>query len=75
MYSFIDGWHWRRDNEISNNNFFGKYEKDKNLEEHLLNTYASCCNAAYLYAPGSNMLVYTQQGWDVLGKILRKMVK
>lgn len=75
VYSFIDGWHWRRDNEISNNNFFGKYEKDKNLEEHLLNTYASCCNAAYLYAPGSNMLVYTQQGWDVLGKILRKMVK
>ena len=65
VYSAIGGWHWLRDGEQSGSN-------GVSFEQSLLESY----NRSYswmVYAPGSGSKV-NGDDWDVLGKILKKMI-
>lgn len=69
VYDAIGGWHWLRDDEKKGNGF------GKSFEETLLdyfNNFPSYYTPT-LYAPGSGMKVDCAD-WDVLGKILNRMV-
>ena len=70
VYKFIGYWHWLRDGEESRVNY-------KCYEEVLLDYYNSYPYASLitskLSAPGSGMEV-TGEDWEVLGKVLNKMV-
>ena len=71
VFAAIGFWHWLRENEQS-----GKNEKayEQVLLDYYKNNYP---NASYIapniYAPGSGMKVGVDD-WDVLGKVLNKMV-
>lgn len=71
VYIAIGDWHWLRKGETGSNN-------EKSYEQVLLDYYNN--NYPYssiikptIYAPGSGMKVETDD-WDVLGKVLNKMV-
>ena len=70
VYAAIGGWHWMRNGEVKNPSTYS-------YEESLLNFYNECTIGNYcirnIYAPGSNEVVNTAD-WEVLGKILKKMV-
>jgi hypothetical protein len=66
VFSAIGGWHWLREGEERSNSNGVSYE------QALLNHY----NSHYswmVFAPGSGAKV-DGDDWDVLGKVLRKMV-
>ena len=73
IYAAIGYWHWLRDGESSSNQPVGTYEQS--LFDYYNNHFP---NARFydpiLDAPGSNLRIDTGQGWDVLGKVLQKMV-
>lgn len=67
VYSAIGDWHWLRDGEEYFSNF-----NSLTYEQSLLNYYNS--HFSWLvYAPGSGMKV-DGEDWEVLGKVLKKMV-
>ena len=73
VYAAIGNWHWLRDGESSSNQPAGTYERS--LFDYY--NYQFPNDRLYepiLYAPGSNLRLDTERGWDVLGKVLRKMV-
>lgn len=70
VYQAIDNWHWPREGETKGNNSLS-------YEETLLRYYNSItfdgrC-LCHVSAPGSGMEVSTND-WEILGKVLRKMV-
>lgn len=70
VYRAIGNWHWLRDGEVKNSFL------SKSFEESLLDYYNSTFNnymISALTAPGSGMRVEIDD-WDVLGKVLNKMV-
>ncbi len=70
VYKAIGGWHFLREGEE-------KSSGGSSFEEILLSKYNemdfSVKLGAHLNAPGSNMNVDPNQGWDVLGKVLKYM--
>lgn len=64
-YVAIQEWHWLRSDEQGNNNLVS-------YEQALLDYYDQL-NCPIILAPGSNKIVDTDD-WEILGKILRKMV-
>ena len=68
VYEAIGGWHWSRDDKKSSST-------GKCFEEILLDYYNSLSSyfKPTLYSPGSGMKIECDD-WDVLGKILNKMV-
>ena len=68
VYKSIDNWHFLRDGELPTYN-------STSYEKFLLEKYnsLSALSNPYILAPGSNMIVDTSQGWDVLGKVLNFM--
>ena len=67
VYSAIGDWHWLRDNEQ-------RYNGQVSYEQVLLDRY----NGSYstmVYAPGSAIKVDASGDWEVLGKVLKKMVQ
>ena len=69
VYDAIGGWHWLRNDEEKSNGY------GKCYEETLLDHYntVSSYYVPTLHAPGSGMKVSCDD-WDVLGKILKRMV-
>ena len=72
VYDAIGDWHWLREGEISyphqpyeNILLFQYNEKNKQFKNGIV---------PHLTAPGSGMVVSIANGWEVLGKILGKMV-
>lgn len=72
IYEAIGDWHWLREGEISyphqpyEDMLLVQYiEKNKQFKNSIV---------PYLAAPGSGMVVSFDNGWEVLGKILVKMV-
>lgn len=72
VYNAIGDWHWLREGEEGSGQPAGTYEQ-KLLDYYngfLYNEFYS----PTLYAPGSKMLVSSEKDWEVLGKVLNKMV-
>ena len=71
VYNHIGGWHFTRQGEDATRSI-------NTFEEHLLNEYNRVSFNGLItpniLAPGSGMPVDASKGWEVLGKILRKMV-
>lgn len=71
VYAIIGGWHYLRNGEEKSNG-------TETYEEYLLKKYNELSYygvlAPTLCAPGSNMIVKTENDWDVLGKVLKYMV-
>lgn len=72
VYTFINSWHWRRENESRDNDT--SVCTPKSLEEDLLIKYSLFGMPPTLQAPGSNKAIDTEKDWNTLGKILTKMV-
>lgn len=68
VYRFIDGWRFSDANNTNGESFemmlYQKY--------NLISLYGMYPPA--LYAPGSNMVVDSNKGWDTLGSILKTMI-
>ena len=73
LFYAIGNWHWLREGEIRNPNQFS-------YEEVLLNQFKlhdqqfRNCMVPYLTVPGSGMVITIDKDWEILGKILNKMV-
>lgn len=71
VYEVIDGWHYLRNGEKKSDEIY-------TYEEHLLKKYNDMSYNGRIVpkinAPGSGMDVDPSKGWDVLGKILNKIV-
>ena len=73
VFYAIGNWHWLREGEIRNPNQFS-------YEEVLLNQFKlhdqqfRNCMVPYLTVPGSGMVITIDKDWEILGKILNKMV-
>lgn len=73
VYKAIGDWHWLREGEFRNPNQI-IYE-DRLLQQFLImDKQFKNYLVPYLTAPGSGMTVSVDKGWEVLGKILFKMV-
>lgn len=72
VYDAIKDWHWLRTGEEGSGKPFGTYEQSllDYYNGFIYNDYSS----PYLFAPGSNMRVSSGKDWEVLGKVLNKMV-
>lgn len=72
VYGAIKDWHWLRTGEKGSGQPSGTYE------QRLLDYYNGFTYNDYyspsLSAPGSNMIVSSGKDWEVLGKVLNKMV-
>lgn len=72
VYGAIGDWYWLRSGETGSGQPSGTYE------QKLLDYYNSFTSSdrysPSLYAPGSNMVVDGGKDWDVLGRVLNKMV-
>lgn len=66
VYDAIQGWHYTREGEQHFNN-------GVTYEEVLLDYYKKY-PVPILFAPGSKMPIDTTKGWDILGKVLNRMV-
>ena len=71
VYAAIKGWHWLREGDISNSQGKGAYEKAL-LEYYNSFLYPDICPPR-IQAPGSGMILDTSD-WEILGKVLKKMV-
>lgn len=71
VYEAIGYWHWLRPNEKGSSNEV-TYEQTL-LNYYNRNTFYGTC-IKNIYAPGSKMVVDTKD-WEILGKILKKMVE
>ena len=73
VFNAIGNWHWLREGEIKNPN-------QLSYEEVLLNQFKlhdqqfRNCMVPYLTVPGSGMVITIDKDWEILGKILNKMV-
>lgn len=72
VYDAIKDWHWLRDGEEGSGQPAGTYEQ-RLLDYYNGFTYNQFYSPT-LYAPGSKMLVSSGKDWEVLGKVLNKMV-
>lgn len=72
VYAAIKGWHWHREGDVSNSQGDGAYEKAL-LEHYNSFLYPDICPPR-IQAPGSGEILDTSD-WEILGKVLKKMVE
>lgn len=71
VYYAIKDWHWLRDGEQKSGHPTGTYEQS--LLDYYKTISYNYTNPTF-HAPGSRMIVSAGEDWDVLGKVLNKMV-
>ena len=71
VYQAIGDWHWLRDGEVGTHNTTS-YEEWL-YQYYNQSTFYGVCSTR-IFAPGSGMVVDTKD-WEILGKVLKKMVE
>lgn len=73
VYIAIGNWRWMKDGEESGDQRAGAFEQA--LLDYYNERYPfASIIAPSLFAPGSGLQIDTSKGWDVLGKVLNRMV-